>query len=304
MTWHRVFCTVCAGAILFAAAGLAGAADGAPGSARPASGSNYLDSRLLPTEPQGSCTSKASPIYRAYEIVTGTDMRQRPWGFAQTFREVLVKASGDPRLKHDPRIERLAAEAARYVACFRYADLMADAPLHDEQGTYDRPHRLTVYFDAAKIDAVLASLGDRPWRGARPIVVPVVLVHGPKPPPYVLSAEDPTGAEQRGSFAVAAGQFGLRYRIPGEADLARWGVSAAHFPPVPPPSSAAEAIVAGTLDWSETLPGWIGKWQMRWHGVDHNWGVSGVNYDAAFRDMIGGVELIASGNGAPGPAAR
>jgi hypothetical protein len=60
-----------------------------------------------------------------------------------------------------------------------------------------------------------------------------------------------------------------------------------------------ETIVVGSLDWSETLPGWIGAWRTRWHGVDHVWGVSGVNYDAAFRDIVRGVVLLASGHGAP-----
>ena len=55
---------------------------------------------------------------------------------------------------------------------------MADIPLHDEQGTYDRPHKLTVTFDPLKIDALLAEFGDKPWRGERPVVVPVLLVHG------------------------------------------------------------------------------------------------------------------------------
>jgi hypothetical protein len=50
-------------------------------------------------------------FYEAYAIVTGTDMRQRPWGFAQCLREVLVKVSGDPRLKDDPRVIELAAHA-------------------------------------------------------------------------------------------------------------------------------------------------------------------------------------------------
>jgi hypothetical protein len=29
------------------------------------------------------------------------------------------------------------------------------------------------------------------------------------------------------------------------------------------------------------------------------WGISGVNYDAAFRDIVRGVVLLASGRGAP-----
>jgi uncharacterized protein len=262
---------------------------------------NYLGSRLMAAAPQGPCPPDIPALYQAYEIVTGTDMRQRPWGFAQTLREVLVKVSGDPRLKDDPRTAPLADRAADFVVCFRYADQMAGVPLHDEQGTYDRPYKLTVTFDPAKIDALLATLGDHPWRGERPVVVPVLLVHGRKPPPYLLSTEAPEGAEQRGAFATAAGQFGLQFRIPDDVQLTAWGISLDHFPAAPPPSTAGEAIVLGTLDWSETLPGWVGKWRMLWDNRRHEWGVGGVNYDAAFRDIIGGVELIASGNGEPRP---
>jgi hypothetical protein len=88
-------------------------------------------------------------MYRADAIVTGTDMRQRPWGFAQTLREVLVKSSGDPRLKDDPRTAQLAQHADRFVACFDYVDMMAAVPLHDDQGTSDRPHKLSVYTPSA-----------------------------------------------------------------------------------------------------------------------------------------------------------
>jgi hypothetical protein len=238
-------------------------------------------------------------MYQADAIVTGTDMRQRPWGFAQTLREVLVKSSGDPRLKDDPRTAQLAAHADRFVACFDYVDMMAAVPLHDDQGTSDRPYKLTVYFIPAEIDALLAQFGDKPWRGERPIVVPILLVHGRKPPPYVLSAEIPAGEEQRGSFATAAQQFGMDVRIPTEAELFDWGASVVHFPSEPPPASAGEAIVVGQLDWSETLPGWIGKWRMRWQDADYGWGISGVNYDAAFRNIVRGVVLAASGAGSP-----
>ena len=294
MTRHRLFCIVCTAVLL------ATHHAGAQQPSQPANG-NYLGSRLMATGPQGDCPPDVPALYQAYEIVTGTDMRQRPWGFAQTLREVLVKVSGDPRLKTDPRTAPLAERAAEFVACFRYADQMADVPLHDEQGTYDRPYKLTVTFDPAKIDALLARLGDHPWRGDRPVVVPVLLVHGRKPPAYLLTAEVPQGAEQRGAFATAAGQFGVKFLIPTDAELTSWGVSLGHLPPAPPPANPKEAIVLGTLDWSETLPGWVGKWRLRWDNRDHEWGISGVNYDAAFRDILGGVELIASGNGSPVP---
>src|SRR6516162_270451 len=172
--------------LLFAAA-LAGAQaqpaaaeTGAQAPVPPSANGNYFESRLVPPKSEGSCPPNIGPMYQADAIVTGTDMRQRPWGFAQTLREVLVKSSGDPRLTDDPRIAQFAAHADRFVACFDYVDMMAAVPLHDDQGTSDRPHKLTVYFIPAKIDALLAQLGDKPWRGERAIVLPVLLVHGRK----------------------------------------------------------------------------------------------------------------------------
>jgi hypothetical protein len=47
------------------------------------------------------------------------------------------------------------------------------------------------------------------------------------------------------------------------------------------------------------LPAWIGKWRMRWQGANFAWGISGVNYDTAFRNIVRGVMLVASGAGSP-----
>ena len=270
------------------------------GAADPGANGAYLGSRLMPSQTGTRCPPGIGPMYRADAIVTGTDLRQRPWGFARTFRAVLVKVSGDPRLETDPRVLELAEHADRFVACFRYRDLMAGVPLHDDQGTTDRPHQLTVSFAPAKIDRLLASFGDKPWRGVRPVVVPVLLVHGMKPPPYLLAAETEAAAEQRGAFANAAAEYGLEFRIPGAAELAAWHAEGGHLPDRPPKTSAPrELVVVGTLDWSETPPGWTGKWRTRWHGRDCIWGISGVNYDAAFRNIVAGAESIAAGHGAP-----
>jgi uncharacterized protein len=258
----------------------------------------------------------ADALYEAEAIVTGTDMRQRPWGFAECLREVPVKISGDRRLKDDPRTKELAAHAERYVADFDYVDMMAGIKKNDDQGSYDRPHRLTVRFASATIDALLAELGETPWRGERPIIVPVLLVRGPKPPASVLNADSPAGAEQRGAFAEAARGFGMSVRMPSDTELTAWGASAEHFPfpdepaPTTAPAlsvsgiavrmeAAPEAIVVGTLEWSETFPGWIGTWRTRFGGADHRWGIKGVNYDAAFRDIVAGITRLASGHGAP-----
>lgn len=285
--------------LLLAGAALPPVAAGAQNAAPPAASGSFFHARLMPPKAQPACPPDIGPMYRATEIVTGTDMRQRPWGFAKAMREVLVKASGDPRLEGDPRIAPYAADAARFVACFRYVDMMAGIPLHDDQGTYDRPYRLAVSFAPAGIDALLARLGDKPWRGERPVVVPLLLVDGPRPPPYLLSGEIPAGVEEREAFAVAAEQFGLRVRFPSEVELRSWGADAGRLPTELPSSSRGAAIVVGTLDWREALPGWVGRWRMRRRAAVSAWGIGGVNYDAAFRNIARGVLLVASGAGPP-----
>src|SRR5260221_903811 len=243
-------------------------------------------------------TQETSDLYQATAIVTGTDMRSRPTGFAQALREVLVKVSGEPRLYNDPRTSELAAHADLLVTSFDYADQLAGIPIHDDQGTYDRPHDLPVRFDPKRIDAALAELGEQPWRGKRPVVVPVLTVRG-FAATYLLSAEQPAAAEQRGSLANAAGEYGVKLRIPTGAELAVWGVIVGPFPSPQAPVLPNQALVAGTLEFQEALPGWVGSWRMRWHDADYAWRISGVNYDAAFLSIVSGVVRVASGHGNP-----
>lgn len=221
-------------------------------------------------------------------------------GFAHCLPEVLVRVSGEPRLEHDPRVADLAADAAALVASYDYSDfLVRMGPVHDDQGTGDeRPYDLVIRFDHAKIDAVLRNLGTPPWRGPRPQVVPVIAVKGITRT-YLLSAEVTAGAEQRGSLANAAAQYGLPLQVPSEAMLAAWGVTASGFPSPRAEPQEGRALVAGTLYFDEAKPGWMGTWRMRWRGADYSWGISGVNYDEAFRSLMRGVARVASGRGTP-----
>ncbi len=253
-----------------------------------------------PTKPIEELLDTHDP-YQAFDIVAGYDLeRTRLPGFAHCLPEVLVRVSGEPRLEHDPRVADLAAHADALVASYDYSDfLVRMGPVHDDQGTGDeRPYDLVVRFDHAKIDAVLKGLGTPPWQGPRPLVVPVVTVKG-FAGAYLLSAEVTAGAAQRGSLAAAAAQYGLPLRLPGEAELADWGVAAGAFPSPRAEPSEGQVLVAGTLAFDEAKPGWAGSWRMRWRGTDYAWGISGVNYDEAFRSLMRGVARVASGHGAP-----
>src|SRR5579859_3614777 len=153
--------------------------------------------------------------YQANDIVTGFGIEQREKGFAHCLTEVLVRLSGEPRLERDPRVTALAARVDPLVASFDYADVLLGMgfPVHDDQGTADRPEYLVTRFDHAKIEQALADLGEAVWRGKRPRVVPVLAVHGPGRA-YLLSVEVPSGAGQRDSLSTIGTQVGLEVRVP------------------------------------------------------------------------------------------
>jgi hypothetical protein len=239
--------------------------------------------------------------YQAFDIVAGYDREAtRLVGFGHCLREVLVRVSGEPQLEQDPRVAALADHAVALVASYDYSDFLVRLhKVRDDQGTGDeRPYDLVVRFDHAKIDATLRDLGAPPWPGPRPEIVPVLWVKG-FTGTYLLTAEVTAAAEQRGSLAGAAAQYGVKLHVPSEAELAAWSVAPGGFPEPRAAPRDGQMMVAGTLEFTEAAPGWTGHWRMRWHGADYAWSVSGVNYDAAFRSLISGATRVAAGRGAP-----
>ena len=246
----------------------------------------------------GARAQDSPALYQATAIVTGTDMRQRPLGFAETFKEVLVKVSGAPRLADDPKVAELAVQADSFVSSFTYVDPRAWILHHDDQGTYDRSQELTVHFDAAKIDALLNSLGASPWHGPRPLLTPIVIVRRNEIP-FLLSASAPRGAEMRDTIVRLASQYGFGVHFPTEDDLAAWGITLFGFPAPLGAPDPTQLWIAGSLNWDVHAPGWVGTWEVRTGGTDHEWKISGVGFDQAFDSMIRGAVLLAHGTGTP-----
>ena len=157
-------------------------------------------------------------VYTTRAVVTGKDERNRPLGFKLCFEDVLVKASGDASIVSDSRFETLAAGAGQYVVTFSYRDRLEGKPVHDEQGTYDRPFFLTCHFDPQKIDGVLKTLGRKPWLGHRPRLAMLVVVHG-RTNSGILSCDGAFDPDMREALANAARRYGLTVGLPSIATL-------------------------------------------------------------------------------------
>jgi len=245
-------------------------------------------------------------VYTTRAVVTGKDERNRPLGFKLCFEDVLVKVSGDASIVNDRRFKTLATNAGQYVSTFSYRDRLEGKPVHDEQGTYDRPHFLTCQFDPQKINSVLRTLGRKPWLGHRPRLVMLVVVHGRangRMNSGILSSD---GAFDPDMLANAARRYGLTISLPSFTTLQSNQISIDTAAIAPNDQllrvaalSNGELPLIGDLRWSDAALGWVATWRLEASGRRHRWSVSGVNYDEAFRNAVRGAARVLSGNGEP-----
>lgn len=249
----------------------------------------------------------ADMLYRTVVVVTGTGEPNRMTGFAQGLRDVLVKLTGDPSIVEDPRLADMGANPASLVRSFSYRDRLAGKPLRDEQGTYDRPHNLTIAFHADRIDELVHGLGRTPWRGVRPKVVVVLGVDDGKAA-YLLTADGNVGrsADMRDSFAAAAEQIAIPLIFPARAVLAACGLNAQALadmtsagPLAIARASGGDAALVGRMSFSEDALGWIAKWRLAHGGKMQDWDVRGVSFDDAFRNAMRGTAQVLSREHAP-----
>ncbi|MBZ9798147.1 DUF2066 domain-containing protein [Mesorhizobium sp. ES1-4] len=242
-------------------------------------------------------------LYQARTIVTGQGEVNRQIGFKDCLDRVLVRVSGDRRLLKKPEMAELRDKAGSFVDSFRYHDRLEGIPIHDEQGTHDRPHDLTCLYKPDVIDKVLASLGSRPWLGERPTLT-VFLTAEQGARHFALSAEEERGKTMRESFVNAAGPTLMHVVFPTAAQLGDLDDEAlrvadmARLDRLARQAGGARAL-AGSIIWSDKELGWIADWRLGDHGKTYRWQVRGVSFDEAFRVAIGGVAQILSGNGEP-----
>ena len=210
----------------------------------------------------------ARSLYESSTIVTGMDARSRPDGFRRALAQVLAKVAARPALETDERLTGL--DPGSLLRGFAYLDRMSDIPRHDEQGSRDRPFDLIVQFDPAGIDRVLRAWGEAPWPEPRPPLVVRIEIRPRRGTPTMLRADTDADEPHRAALLAAGERYGADLLLPAAADGRD-----------PPPDAP---VLSGTLRWSDADAGWVGEWSIR----DRRWSISGVSFDAAYRDAVGG----------------
>lgn len=249
--------------------------------------------------------TEPSHLYISDAIVTGTGEENRQIGFRECLSEVLVKVSGDFTLTDSAALAALQVRAAEFVATFSYRDRLQGIPIHDEQGTHDRPHDLTCRFDPATIDRLLAKLERKPWLSPRPVIAVLLAVHDQRRR-FVLARDGGESPYMAQSLAAATVPLALTASLPDAATLAANGLDFERLSRMQPAELKRLAIdvgadipLAGTLVWSDAARGWVANWRLIENSKAYRWQISGVSFDDAFRNAMRGAARVLSGNGPP-----
>ena len=249
--------------------------------------------------------SPRSELYQARTIVTGRRPETRTPGMVRCLAQVLVRVAGDPRLAQHPALADLSTSPEAAVTNYAYRDLYAFRPIRDEQGTRDRPYEMTVDYDPAKIDAILAQLGAKPWLAERPRLVVFLAVNhiGSR---FMLTSMVDQGELMRESFKDAAWNAAMEVVIPSPETIARAKLDVDTTRDAEPAALMAfvdrkvgQLPLVGTLDWSKPLLAWKARWRLAAADGEKRWDIADVNFDAAFRNGVGGAAQVLSGNGTP-----
>jgi uncharacterized protein len=244
-------------------------------------------------------------IYQGKTIVTGQRDETRIPGFKLALVDALKKVTGDPAINSEEVLAAVGSDVRDYVKAYSEHDRMADIPIHDEQGTRDRPFDLVVDFHKERIDELLKVLKREPWLGVRSQVLVLLVVHFDSNS-YILTSDDDLGTDQRSAMVATAWQAGLPIALPTAESVAKMG----RMPDSLFPATAENVeklrqrlsvghLMVGSIVWASGMQGWKADWNFDAEGKNHHWQIQDVNFDDAFRSAMRGSAQILSGHGEP-----
>jgi hypothetical protein len=225
---------------------------------------------------------KPSDLYAGRIIVTGRRAETRDPALSPCLEDVLVKVSADPGILKASGLGEVTAQAEGMISEYSYHDRMESIPVHDEQGSRDRPYDLTVYFDPASVNSAITRLGFNPWLQKRPTLFLSVEVHfGERH--YPVTLDGTTGQSHREAILDAAWKRGL------SIDLQKAQENTTSGPP------AGSPVLAGDLTWNPDALAWTGRWRF---GAN-SWEEQATGFDGIYRDALGRVLPFLRGRPAP-----
>lgn len=227
-------------------------------------------------------------LHHAVAIVTGTEEPERSRGLRNCLSDVVAKLTGDTELARSVRVQPLLAQVHRFVDRFEYEDRMKGIPLHDEQGTRQRPYYLRVWFKPQAVDAALRDQGIALWPAKRPLLA-VWLGVRTAVGDYIVYRRGSDGYGQRGALLETARRWGIPVMLPdpsaGTSTVGYATVATDDTQSLTALSPRADALLLGTLV-IDSQGYWTSHWVLHGAGTPHVWGQHGVTFDTAIRDGL------------------
>jgi hypothetical protein len=228
-------------------------------------------------------------LYRAEALVTGTEEPERTRGFRIGLTEVIAKLTGRADLAPHPALTRALQRPHGFVAAFDYEDRMKDIPVHDEQGTRERPHFLRMSFDPARMDALVAAMGLTKWSAERPRLAVLLTVRDARRV-YLLTSDGEHGYGQREVLKSASARAGLPILIPSESALGASGLTPEALTTqdalAATQALGADGLLLGQLWLDKDGAYWDVIWQIDCQGVTARWTLDNVSFDQGLRDAV------------------
>jgi uncharacterized protein len=235
-------------------------------------------------------------LYRAETVVTGTEEPERTRGFRVGLVDVAVKLTGDVRLAENQKLAPLLEQPHRLVEHFEYEDRMKNIPVHDEQGTRERPHFLRIRFKMAELDKELANLGLSKWTD-RPALAVWVGVKTARTAIVTASGMEAYG--QRIVITETSQRRGIPILLPaeegGKPAVSFDDIAADRVEKMMGASKEANAWLSGVLAVTDSGY-WDITWHLNWRDQSHVWTIRGVSFDTALKEGLQTAALIFSGN--------
>ncbi len=234
-------------------------------------------------------------LYYAQAIVTGTEEPERTRGLRVALIDVIIKLTGDARLEQDGKLEPLLDRPHLLVDRFEYEDRMRDIPVHDEQGTRERPHYLRVHFNPAEVDAALKRLGLEKWSSDRPVVAVWLGIRTARGD-QVLTAKGPEAYGQRIVLTETAARRGLPIVLPpvGQTAVTFTDIASKQVSIMKAALPHSDAHLIGLL--SITGGYWNIDWQLVHGDSSRRWSLRNVSFDTALKNGLETAALVFSGN--------
>ncbi len=156
----------------------------------------------------------STDLYVAGVIVTGRDdVAERRRGAEEALAVVLRRVSGDAAL------EVAVEDALSLAETIAYRDRKAGIQISDEQGTRDRSFVMTVRFEPAAVDRLLAEQGRVSWIDGRPAVAVRLMVDDGERA-FEVTRTSTLGWGQRAALDDAAQAVGLDACLPEDQGFA------------------------------------------------------------------------------------